>query len=163
MALPQITHFRKKVVYQLVICNLYYLKCLSDKIIHIITEIIFNSFLKFLRRRHRQERIFMSKEDISTSLWWSPFISVELLWHSSHLLMTSVTDLLVCFCNYAVITYQKEWNLFVPHCWIKFAQKTPNSATQIQIKLSTIPSSMLLYSSLGCFGIPRKLQESKES
>lgn len=48
MTLLQTIHFRKKVVYQLVIYSLHYLKCLSDKILNIITEIIFTSSSSFL-------------------------------------------------------------------------------------------------------------------
>lgn len=48
MALLQAIHFRKKVVYQLVIYSLHHLKWLSDKIIHIITEIIFTPSSSFL-------------------------------------------------------------------------------------------------------------------
>lgn len=126
MTLLQTIHFRKKVVYQLVIYSLHYLKCLSDKILHIITEIIFTFSSSFLGEVIGKKDFFISKGDFSTSIWWSPFISVELLWHPSHLLITSVTKLTVCFCYCAYISYQKSGNFLshiVGYNWLKKTQQ----------------------------------------
>lgn len=145
----QVTHFRKKVVNQIVICSFHYSECLFEKILHLITEIILTPSSSFLGE-DIGERVFIFKGDFSTSLWWSLLIFMEHLWYSSHLQMASVTNFLVFFSYYVYISYQKGRNLFVPHCWINLLKKTP-SVTQIQIKLFTIPSSILLYSSLKFF------------
>lgn len=75
MALLQITHFRKKVVYQLVICGLHYLKCLSDKILH-ITEIVLSPSLSFLGEdigrkafSSARETFLQAFEELSLFLW----------------------------------------------------------------------------------------------
>lgn len=44
----QVTHFRKKVVNQIVICSFLYSKCLFEKILHLITEIILTPSSSFL-------------------------------------------------------------------------------------------------------------------
>lgn len=140
----QVTHFRKKVVNQIVICSFLYSKCLFEKILHLITEIILTPSSSFLGEDIGQ-RVFIFRGEFSTSFWWSPLISMEHLWYSSHLQMASVTNFLVFFSYYVYISYQKEWNLFVPHCWINFLKKTQAS---LKFKFNCSPFLLLCFCTL---------------
>lgn len=68
IALLHITHFRKKVAYQFVICSFYCVKYLSDKILHLITEIILTPSSSFLGEDIGKKEFFPSKEDFSATL-----------------------------------------------------------------------------------------------
>lgn len=84
MALLQITHFRKKVVYQLVICSLHHLKYLSDKILHITTEIILTPSSGFLGEDIGKKEFLSPREiflqafdEVHLFLW--PFYGILLI------------------------------------------------------------------------------------
>lgn len=119
----QVTHFRKKVVNQIVICSFHYSKYLFEKILRLITEIILTPSPSFLGE-DIGKGIFIFKGDFSTSLLWRPLIFMELFWYSSHLQIASVTSFPLFISYYVNIRYQKEWNLFFLHCWINLLNKT---------------------------------------
>lgn len=116
----QVTHFKQKVVNQIVICSFHYSKCLFEKIFHLITEVMLTPSSGFLGEDIGM-RGFIFKGDFSTSLLRRPLISMELLWYSFHLQMASVMNFLVFLSYYVYISCQKRVEFICPTLLDKFA------------------------------------------